>query len=129
VTTAPDDLAVAPEPVTRSARPWGTFDLFVTNHRCTVTIVTVLPGQHLSLQRHPHRDETWHVIEGLLDVVRGDESLTVAPGDHVWIPRGAGHRVSNPSPNPTRVLQIATGVSDEDAHLEPLCQGASRALC
>jgi mannose-6-phosphate isomerase len=101
------DPPVGPEPVTRTTRPWGSFDQFVTNHVCTVTIVTVGPGQHLPWQRHGRRDEMWHVLEGHLDVGRGLESLTVGPGEPVAIPRGTSHRVGNTTPSPVRILQIA----------------------
>ena len=96
------------EPVTRTTRPWGSFDLFVTNHECTVTIVTVEPGQQLPWRRHG-RDEVWHVLEGQLDVDRGLKSLTVAAGEPVSIPRGTSHRAGNTTTNAVRILQIAVG--------------------
>ena len=102
-----NDPSARPEPVPRTTRPWGAFDQFVTNHECTVTIVTVGPGQQLPWQRHGRRDEMWHVLEGRLQVDRGDESLTVAPGDPVAIPSNTAHRVGNPTASPARILQIA----------------------
>ena len=98
-----------PEPVIRTTRPWGSFDQFVTNHECTVTIVTVEPGQQLPWQRHGRRDEMWHVLEGRLDVDRGLRSLTVGPGEPVAIPRGTSHCVGNTTASPARILQIAFG--------------------
>jgi mannose-6-phosphate isomerase len=103
-----------PDPVTRSTRPWGRFDLFVTNKPCTVKIITVRPGHRLSLQRHRHRDETWQVVDGRLDVVHGTNTWTAEPGDRVWIPRGTTHRMGNSGQTATRVLEIASGDFDED---------------
>jgi mannose-6-phosphate isomerase-like protein (cupin superfamily) len=103
------DPADGVDPVARTTRPWGSFDQFVTNHACTVTIVTVGAGQQLPWQRHGGRDEMWHVLEGRLGVDRGLESLTVGPGEPVAIPRGTSHRVSTTTPSAVRILQIAVG--------------------
>jgi len=107
-----NDPSFGPEPVTRTTRPWGSFDQFVTNHECTVTIVTIGPGHQLPWQRHGHRDEMWHVLEGRLDIDRGDGSSTVAPGEPVEILRGTAHRVGNSTASPARILQIAFGDPD-----------------
>ena len=90
------------------------FDLFVANQHCTVKIITIRPGHRLSLQRHRHRDEAWHVLDGRLNVVHGNQAWTAETGDAVWIPRGTTHRMGNSGPTPTRVLEIASGAFDED---------------
>ena len=45
-------------------RPWGRFRQFTANEPTTVKTITVDPGQRLSLQRHQHRAELWHVLAG-----------------------------------------------------------------
>jgi mannose-6-phosphate isomerase-like protein (cupin superfamily) len=105
---------LALDPVARSTRPWGVFDLFVANHHCTVKIITIRPGHRMSLQRHLRRDEAWHVIDGRLNVLHGTKEWTAETGDAVWIPRGTAYRMGNSGPTPTRVLEIASGALDED---------------
>ena len=80
----------------------------------TVKIITVRPGHRLSLQRHRHRDETWQVVDGRLDVVHGTNTWTAEPGHRVWIPRGTTHRMGNSGQPATRVLEIASGDFEED---------------
>ena len=95
-------------------RPWGRFELLVLNRQVSVKVITVAPGQRLSLQRHAGRDEWWQMIDPHLCVEV--DSVTHSPevGEHVWIPRGTAHRVSNPHDAPGRFLEIALGVFDED---------------
>ena len=54
----------------------------------------------------------WHVLEGRLDIDRGDGFSTVAPGEPVEILRGTAHRVGNTTASPARILQIAFGDPD-----------------
>jgi mannose-1-phosphate guanylyltransferase/mannose-6-phosphate isomerase len=44
-------------------RPWGSFKQYANNRDCTVSLITVLPGQRLSLQSHTGRAELWIVID------------------------------------------------------------------
>ncbi|MGZ4595677.1 MAG: phosphomannose isomerase type II C-terminal cupin domain [Actinomycetes bacterium] len=97
----------------RDDRPWGHFERFTLNESSTVKIISVDPGQRLSLQVHEHRDEWWHILDPDLVVQLDDESLACAAGDKVWIPRGTAHRVENRGTAPARFLEIAFGEFDE----------------
>lgn len=80
----------------------------------SVKILTVHPGCRLSLQRHAHRDEWWHVLDdGLVPEIDGAE-LAVGVGDQVWIPRGTTHRIANSGAQPARFLELAYGHFDEN---------------
>lgn len=94
-------------------RPWGQFQQFVCNETVTVKIITVAPGRRLSLQKHRHRDEMWHVLDLPLLVEVNDRTWTASPGEPVWVPRNAVHRISNPFREPARLLEIAFGDFDE----------------
>ena len=76
-------------------RPWGDFRQFVSNETVTVKIITVEPSHRLSLQRHNHRGEMWHVLDVPIDVEVDDQRWTADVGDTVWVPRGATHRMGN----------------------------------
>ena len=94
-------------------RPWGEFQQFVENEQVTVKIITVQPGHRLSLQKHSERDEMWQVLEGAADVQVDDRSWTAGPGEMVWVPPGAVHRIGNSTGKVTRVLELAFGPFDE----------------
>jgi mannose-6-phosphate isomerase len=89
-------------------RPWGNQAQFVNNGRATVSLMTVDPGQRLSLQSHTGRAELWVVLDEGAAVQIGDEVQHTHAGDRVWIPSGAKHRLSSTGPT-VRVLEIAFG--------------------
>ena len=95
-------------------RPWGLFEQFVRNEAVTVKIITVNPGQRLSLQAHEHRDEMWQILDVPLELQVDDRIWAAQPGERVWVPQGARHRIANSWNEPGRLLEIAFGVFDED---------------
>lgn len=109
-------------------KPWGSFDQFALNERCTVKILTCNPGQKLSLQRHSHRGELWVALDPGVVVTRDGEDLRPAVGTQVWLPVGSTHRLSCDAgtPHPVRVLEISFGTFDE-ADIERLQDDYGRA--
>lgn len=97
-----------PEPIWVK-RPWGSFKQFANNEDCTVSLMTVLPGQRLSLQSHTGRAELWIVIDDGAVVQTGDQVRTCRAGDEIWIPAGERHRLSCNVSHPVRVLEVAFG--------------------
>lgn len=96
-------------PVAFVSRPWGTFSQFANNEDCTVSLMTVLPGQRLSLQSHTGRAELWIVLDDGVSVQVGDDIREYRAGDEIWIPAGERHRLSCPGDKPLRVLEVAFG--------------------
>lgn len=94
-------------------RPWGKFELLVLNQAVSVKVITVNPGQRLSLQRHACRDEWWQLLDPHLCVEIDGVTFSPLVGERVFIPRGSTHRVSNPHDEPGRFLEIALGEFDE----------------
>ncbi len=90
-------------------RPWGSFKQYAHNTKCTVSLMTVLPDQRLSLQSHTMRAELWIVIDDNAKVQVGDEIRTYNAGDEIWIPVNERHRLSNVGDKPVRVLEVAFG--------------------
>jgi mannose-1-phosphate guanylyltransferase/mannose-6-phosphate isomerase len=96
------------------SRPWGSFKQFANNEDCTVSLMTVLPGQRLSLQSHTGRAELWIVIDDGAVVQVGDEQRTYKAGDEIWIPANERHRLSCSGDKPLRVLEVAFGNWQQD---------------
>lgn len=95
-------------------RPWGSFKQFANNEPCTVSLMTVLPGQRLSLQSHTGRAELWIVIDDNSTIQVGDEINTFNAGEEIWIPANERHRLSNQGTSPVRVLEVAFGNWQQD---------------
>jgi mannose-6-phosphate isomerase-like protein (cupin superfamily) len=100
--------------VFRSVRPWGDFQQFTFNQESTVKVITVAPGQRLSLQRHQHRGEMWQILDASLEVTVGSDTWLAQAGELVWIPQGTTHRAANSAEDSVRLLEVAFGVFDED---------------
>ena len=90
-------------------RPWGAFKQYAFNQDCTVSLMTVKPGQRLSLQSHTGRAELWIVLDDGAYVQVGDKITEPAANDEVWIPANERHRLSCAGDRPVRVLEVAFG--------------------
>lgn len=113
--TEPRDALKQPPEEYREERPWGDFRRLVHNEPCTVKLITVSPGQRLSLQSHNFRSELWVFLdEGGIAEVDG-EVVNPAVGDRVFIPCGARHRLATAADaeGSVRVLEMGFGDFDE----------------
>ncbi len=90
-------------------RPWGSFKQFAFNEDCTVSLMTVLPGQRLSLQSHTGRAELWIVLDEGALVQVGDDIREYGAGAEIWIPANERHRLTCAGTEPVRVLEVAFG--------------------
>lgn len=107
------DYAIKPipancPPVRTVERPWGSFEQYANNEEVTVSLMTVKPGQRLSLQSHTGRAELWIVLDDGAAVEVGDTVFHPSCGDHIWIPARERHRLSSTGPT-VRVLEVAFG--------------------
>ena len=97
-----------------SLRPWGKFEQFTENESTTVKIITVNPGEKLSVQRHAERNELWFALDaGLITHLMGEKQV-FRKGTQLFIPRNSIHSVENAGESPARFLEIAFGHFDED---------------
>lgn len=90
-------------------RPWGTFEILRDTDRFKSKLIQVLAGQQLSYQSHRHRAEHWVIVSGRPEVVLEGEVHALAPGDHLFIPRGAKHRIRNPTTEPVELVEVQLG--------------------
>ena len=63
------------------------------------------PGQGPGLHWHPY-SETWVVLEGTVQIRRGDEALTAITGDTVTVPPRVVHGFTNVGTGVLRILCI-----------------------
>jgi mannose-1-phosphate guanylyltransferase/mannose-6-phosphate isomerase len=107
------DFVTKPIPSTRPPanhvdRPWGAFEQYANNQEVTVSLMTVKPGQRLSLQSHTGRAELWIVLDHDAEVQIGETIVRPKAGEELWIPANTKHRLTSIG-GPVRVLEIAFG--------------------
>ena len=95
-------------PISHITRPWGSFRQYAHNQPVTVSLMSVGPGQRLSLQSHENRAELWISLDDGALVQVGDDIIEANAGDEIWIPAGEKHRLSSRG-GIVRVLEVAFG--------------------
>lgn len=90
-------------------RPWGRFDSLDKGETHQVKNIKVNPGGQLSLQYHFHRSEHWIVVKGVATVTVNDEVSQLIPGQQVFIPQGAVHRLENFTDEPVELIEVQYG--------------------
>lgn len=92
-------------------RPWGYFETFLKNRKCTVKIITFDRGGRLSLQSHKKRDEVWIALDsGFVIEIEGKKKKAYI-GEKFFIPKCTLHRAS--AEKKARILEISLGHFDE----------------
>jgi quercetin dioxygenase-like cupin family protein len=66
--------------------------------------VMLEPGGGTNAHIHPKQEETFEVLDGTLEVLRGGRWQAVSAGDSVTVPRGATHAFRNASETLVRFL-------------------------
>ena len=94
-------------------RPWGSFEKFNENERCTVKLLYIEPDSRLSLQYHNNRKEFWKIVKGSAMVEVQNEKSSLKEGDDIFIPSGARHRIQASNIG-CIVLEISYGSFDEN---------------
>ena len=90
-------------------RPWGRFDSLDKGETHQVKNIKVNPGGQLSLQYHFHRSEHWIVVKGIATVTVDDEVTQLIPGQQVFIPQGAVHRLENFTDETVEIIEVQYG--------------------
>jgi mannose-6-phosphate isomerase-like protein (cupin superfamily) len=94
-------------------RPWGKFRSFPYKQAGSIKIITVNPGQTLSLQYHLHRSEFWVVLDKGLEVTVSRRVWQPEVDEEIFIPRESPHRLRCLGSKQARVMEIWIGDSDE----------------
>ena len=107
------DIAHFQKAITEDIRPWGKFRSFPFDQAGSIKIITVNPGEALSLQYHMKRSEFWVILDEGLEVTSGDRVWEPNANEEIFIPSGVPHRVRCVGQNPARIMEIWIGKSSE----------------
>jgi mannose-6-phosphate isomerase-like protein (cupin superfamily) len=100
--------------ISEDIRPWGKFRSFPHKKAGNIKIITVNPGESLSLQYHHHRCEFWIALDEGLEITVGNQVWELSKNEEVFIPKKAPHRLRSVSKEPARVMEVWIGESAED---------------
>jgi mannose-6-phosphate isomerase len=108
-------------------RPCGSFTVLEDAATHKVKRIEVDPGLRLSYQRHQRRAEHWFIIRGDAAVTLDGVKHRLRPGDAIDIPRGAAHRIENPSDGALAFVEVQHGDYFGDDDIERLDDDFGRA--
>ena len=89
-------------------RPWGSFEKFCENAKCSVKILFIKPNQELSLQTHKYRDEFWKILQGKPTIEINNKVIKAKENDEFFIPKKVKHRASAGAQS-VKILEISFG--------------------
>lgn len=102
-------------------RKWGTYKILSQGNGWKAKELNFEPGKAISNQRHFHRSEHWHVVEGILrmELVHGNgdmETKHYYEGDSIEIPAYTWHKATNVGNANAKVIEIWSGtqLSEDD---------------
>jgi len=90
-------------------KPWGSYKTFEKDKDYLVKIITVNPGEKLSLQSHQHRSECWLIISGIATVECDGKISHLNRNESIFIPQGSKHRLSNENNETLKVFEAQYG--------------------
>ena len=90
-------------------KPWGSYEVIYEGKKYTLKKLIVNPNGQLSLQSHEGRSEHWLVVEGKAEVIINDETYNLEENQHIFIPKGAKHRLANREDKALVVIEMWFG--------------------
>src|SRR5210317_21387 len=90
-------------------RPWGKYTNLFEGKEFLIKELLVKPKGILSLQKHHHRAEHWLVTQGNAKITLNNNNFIKKPGEHIFIPLEAIHRVQNSGKKPVRIMEAQVG--------------------
>jgi uncharacterized RmlC-like cupin family protein len=79
------------------------------------------PGMVSGCHHHGEYETVIYVLTGALKMEfgpNGSNMVEAGPGDFVYVPKGAVHRESNPSAEPTDIIVVRAGVGESTFNLD-----------
>lgn len=79
----------------------------------TVMVMTVMPGLGAPAHNSFGEDKIFHVTEGALLFLVGDDRVRAEPGDHILVAKGVTHSFSALGDSPAKMTLISTPAKHE----------------
>ena len=103
------------------AKPWGYELIWAETGRYAGKILHIERGHQLSYQYHERKDETIHLLSGILDLDVGSadgvrQTIRLQPGDSFHIPAHLRHRLG--AVETCDVLEVSTPELDDVVRLD-----------
>jgi len=93
----------------RVNRPWGSCETIGCGPGFRTRYLVIKPGASISIQRHQNRAEHWIVVRGKAEVTRDDQVFVLEADQSAFVPKGAIHRLSNPSDQELHIVEVQSG--------------------
>ncbi|EKD72419.1 MAG: hypothetical protein ACD_45C00680G0004 [uncultured bacterium] len=90
-------------------RPWGSYAVLETSAFYKIKRIVVKPQHSLSLQLHQYRSEHWVVVEGMANVINGEQEYVLKTNESTFVPMKTPHRLSNPLDSDLIIIEVQTG--------------------
>ena len=95
-------------------RAWGDFKILDMYKNSLVKHLFIKKGEHISYQKHNHRDEVWTIVDGMGEFVLNNEVKKVKSGDVLMIKQGDKHALKAVEDLHFIEVQIGTELSEDD---------------
>ena len=102
-------------------KPWGYEEIWAETDKYVGKVLTIKPGQRLSLQYHQKKEETVYVTMGKLIVWtsdKDDNKLILNPGTSYHVKPGQVHRFGSPAGILTQIFEVSTPELDDVVRLQ-----------
>jgi mannose-6-phosphate isomerase len=90
-------------------RPWGKYKTLAIDFKYQLKTISIKPGGRLSLQKHLKRSEHWIIIQGQPTITIAATIEIKHPGEHVFIPLNAAHRIENFTNETVIIIEVQIG--------------------
>ena len=90
-------------------RPWGSYTNLFQGNNFLIKEISIKPKGILSLQKHFYRSEHWVIIKGSPKITLNKKKFFKNPNDTIFIPKGAIHRIENPSKKTVKIMEAQLG--------------------
>lgn len=95
-------------------RAWGDFKILDMYKNSLVKHLFIKKGEHISYQKHNHRNEIWTIVDGMGEFVLNDEIKKVKSGDVLMIRQGDKHALKAIEDLHFIEVQIGSELSEDD---------------
>ena len=102
-----------------TSRKWGTYEILGQGEKYLIKLLTIMPRQSISYQRHNERSEQWLVLEGTGLLVLDEKTRSITAKDSILVLPMSWHWVKNISQDkPLYILETWFGDILKESDIE-----------